>query len=81
MGYLKLFVIGGTAFFVAKDYALKMASSDDNQKSSLGQMTNNVNQTDLLCFKGKIKNKLFNLNLTGKENIDYNLNIIISINI
>ena len=34
MGYLKLFVIGGTAFFVAKDYALKMASSDDNQKAS-----------------------------------------------
>ena len=32
MGYLRLFVIGGTAFFVAKDYALKMASSDDNQK-------------------------------------------------
>ena len=34
MGYLRLFVIGGTAFFVAKDYALKMASSDDNQKAS-----------------------------------------------
>ena len=33
MGYLRLFVIGGTAFFVAKDYALKMASSDDNQKA------------------------------------------------
>ena len=32
-------------------------------------MTTNVNQIDLLCFKGKIKNKLFNLNLTGKENI------------
>ena len=27
-------MIGGTAFFVAKDYALKMASSDDNQKAS-----------------------------------------------
>ena len=26
--------VGGTAFFVAKDYALKMASSDDNQKAS-----------------------------------------------
>lgn len=34
MGYLIVFVIGGTAFFVAKDYALKMASSDDNQKAS-----------------------------------------------
>lgn len=34
MGYLQLFVVGGTAFFVAKDYALKMASSDDNQKAS-----------------------------------------------
>ncbi len=44
-------------------------------------MTTNINQLDLLCFKGKIKNKLFNLNLTGKENIDYNLNVIISINI
>lgn len=44
-------------------------------------MTNNVKQTDLLCFKGKIKNKLFSLNLNGKLNVDYNLNIIISINI
>lgn len=52
-----------------------------NKKSSIRQMTNNVNQTDLLCFKGKIKNKLFSLNLNGKSNIDYNLNIIISINI
>lgn len=34
MNYLRLFVIGGTAFFVAKDYALKMAASDDNQKAS-----------------------------------------------
>lgn len=34
MGYLKLFVIGATGFFVAKDYALKMACSDDNQKAS-----------------------------------------------
>lgn len=34
MNYLKMFVIGGTAFFVAKDYALKMATSDDNQKAS-----------------------------------------------
>lgn len=34
MGYLRLFVIGGTAFFVAKDYALKMACSDDNQKAN-----------------------------------------------
>ncbi len=34
MGYLKLFVIGAVSFFVAKDYALKMACSDDNQKAS-----------------------------------------------
>lgn len=34
MTYLNMFVVGGTAFFVAKDYALKMASSDDNQKAS-----------------------------------------------
>lgn len=34
MGYVKLFVIGATAFFVAKDLALKMASSDDNQKAN-----------------------------------------------
>lgn len=34
MVYLKMFVVGGTAFFVAKDFALKMASSDDNQKAS-----------------------------------------------
>lgn len=34
MSYLRLFVIGGTAFFVAKDYALKMAATDDNQKAS-----------------------------------------------
>jgi len=34
MTYLKMFVIGGTAFFVAKDFALKMATSDDNQKAS-----------------------------------------------
>jgi len=34
MNYLRMFIIGGTAFFVAKDYALKMAASDDNQKAS-----------------------------------------------
>ena len=34
MGYLRLFVIGGTAFFVAKDYALKMATSYYNMKDS-----------------------------------------------
>lgn len=34
MNYLKMFVICGTAFFVAKDYALKMTTSDDNQKAS-----------------------------------------------
>lgn len=34
MNYLIMFVVGGTAFFVAKDYALKMTTSDDNQKAS-----------------------------------------------
>ena len=34
MGCIRLFVIGGTAFFVAKDYALNMASSDDSEKAS-----------------------------------------------
>ena len=34
MVYLRMFVVGGTSFFVAKDYALKMATSDDNQKAS-----------------------------------------------
>ena len=42
MGYLRLFVIGGTAFFVAKDYALKMASSDDNQKASYDRKIRNT---------------------------------------
>lgn len=42
MGYLKLFVIGGTAFFVAKDFALKMVSSDDNQKASYDRKIRNT---------------------------------------
>ena len=42
MGYLRLFVIGGTAFFVAKDFALKMAASDDNQKSSYDRKIKNT---------------------------------------
>ena len=42
MGYLRLFVIGATAFFVAKDYALKMASSDDNQKASYDRKIKNT---------------------------------------
>ncbi len=42
MGYLKLFVIGGTAFFVAKDFALKMVSSDDNQKASYDRKIKNT---------------------------------------
>lgn len=66
---------------VCHDYKKVYGFSDVNYKSSIRQMTNNVNQIDLLCFKGKIKNKLFSLNLNGKSNIDYNLNIIISINI
>ena len=42
MGYLRLFVIGGTAFFVAKDFALKMVSSDDNQKASYDRKIKNT---------------------------------------
>lgn len=42
MNYLKMFVIGGTAFFVAKDYALKMATSDDNQKASYDRKIRNT---------------------------------------
>lgn len=34
MRYVRMFVIGATGFFVAKDYALKMTASDDNQKAS-----------------------------------------------
>lgn len=42
MGFLRSFVIGGTAFFVAKDYALKMASSDDNEKASYDRKIRNT---------------------------------------
>ena len=42
MGYLRLFVIGGTAFFVAKDFALKMTSSDDNQKAGYDRKIKNT---------------------------------------
>lgn len=42
MSLLRLFVIGATAFFVAKDYALKMASSDDNQKASYDRKIKNT---------------------------------------
>ena len=34
MTYVRLFVIGATGFFVAKDYALKMTSTEDNLKAS-----------------------------------------------
>ena len=62
-------------------YLIVQNADSRKQVVALGQMTTNINQLDLLCFKGKIKNKLFNSNLTGKGNIDYNLNVIISINI
>lgn len=42
MKYLNMFVIGGTSFFVAKDFALKMASSDDNQKASYDRKIKNT---------------------------------------
>lgn len=34
MGYLRAFIIGATSFFFAKEMALKMVASDDNQKAS-----------------------------------------------
>ena len=37
-----MFVVGGTSFFVAKDYALKMASSDDNQKAGYDRKIKNT---------------------------------------
>jgi len=42
MKYLNMFIIGGTSFFVAKDFALKMATSDDNQKASYDRKIKNT---------------------------------------
>ena len=52
-----------------------------NEESSLGQMTNNIKNIDLLCFQALIKRTTFYLK--PKENVDsgYNLEILISINI
>ncbi len=50
MNYLRLFVIGATAFFVAKDYALKMACSDDNQKASYDRKIRNTILASVLAL-------------------------------
>ncbi len=44
-------------------------------------MTNNIKQIDLLYFKGQIKRSSFYLKPKDKVNIDYNLDVLISINI
>ena len=40
--YLKMFVVGGTTFFVIKDFVFKMATSDDNQKASYDRKIRNT---------------------------------------
>lgn len=42
MGYLKSLVVGVIAFFVAKDFALKMATTDDNQKAMYDRKIKNT---------------------------------------
>lgn len=42
MGYLRMFIIGGTSFFVAKDFALKMATSDEQQRASYDRKAKNT---------------------------------------
>lgn len=44
-------------------------------------MTQNKNIQDLLYYKGKIKKNIFYLKPKEFVNYDYNLNILISINI
>lgn len=44
-------------------------------------MTNNIKPIDLLYFKGKIKKSSFHLRPKEKVDIDYNLDVLISINI
>lgn len=42
MLYLRTFVIGATAVFVAYHYAMKMATVDDNQKASYDRKIRNT---------------------------------------
>ncbi len=42
MGYLRLFVIGATAFFVAKDEVLKMVTSDENRQAAYDRKIKNT---------------------------------------
>lgn len=42
MGYLRMFIIGGASFFVAKDFALKMATSDEQQRASYDRKVRNT---------------------------------------
>lgn len=44
-------------------------------------MTNNIKLIDLLYFKGKMKRKSFDLKLKEIADVDYNLDVLISINI
>jgi hypothetical protein len=44
-------------------------------------MTNKIKRVDLLYFKGIIKNDLFYLKPIEKADMDYNLDVLISINI
>lgn len=53
----------------------------EGKESSLGQMTNNIKQIDLLGFKGKIKKSSFYLKSKETIDSDYNLDVLISINI
>ena len=50
MNYIKWLVIGCTTFFVAKDFALKMASSDDNQKASYARKIKNTIIAAISCL-------------------------------
>ena len=52
-----------------------------NKKSSLGQMTNNIKNIDLLYFQGLIKRTTFYIKPKEDVDSDYDLEILISINI
>ena len=52
-----------------------------NKKSSLGQMTNNIKNIDLLYFQGLIKRTAFYIKPKEDADSDYNLDILISISI
>ena len=50
MGYLKVFIIGATSFFVAKDLTLKMVASDDNQKASYDRKVKHTITASILAL-------------------------------